>query len=114
VPWLKRTLICVVAVAVTFAVVWLLLGRLLLKVWGPYVCGVPEGDTTISGLIGAALLCALVIVGILILVTIIVSVVAAVVAERYLVRPSSMGWTILMTASLLVITAVLFVLVANA
>lgn len=114
VPWLKRTLICLAAVAVSVAIVWLLLGRLLISVWGPYACGVPQGSTSLSGLIGAALLCGLVIVGILILVTVVVSLVAAVAAERLLVRPSSIGWTLLMTGSFLVLSAVILIAISNA
>ena len=95
--WLKRIGIAAAAVGVGVLISWVIIGRLLIGVWGPLLCKMPQDADNLGEVIGWALGCMIAVVVVLSLITVVTTFAAAIFFERLLVRPSSTLWTVLIT-----------------
>jgi hypothetical protein len=101
VVWLKRIGIAIGAVGLAVLISWVIIGRLLINVWGPFLCKTGEPAKDIGDVIGAALGCVIGVIAVLSLITVVVTLAAAIFFERLLVRPSSTLWTVIITLALM-------------
>jgi hypothetical protein len=101
VVWVKRIGIAVGAVGLGVLISWVIIGRLLIDVWGPFLCRMPEEANDLGEVIGWAFGCMIAIIAVLSLITVVVTLAASIFFERLLVRPSSTLWTVVITLALM-------------
>jgi hypothetical protein len=112
--WVRRIGIAMGAVGLGVLISWVIIGRLLIRVWGPLLCKMPQDAGGLGELLGWVLGCMIAVVLVLSLITVVVTLAAAIFFERLLVRPSSTLWTVLITLGMIGLAVVLGIAISAA